>query len=284
MENIREWLTKSPHLQPIQQDDMMLKTFLRGCKYSLERTKEKLDNFHSIKGNVPEWFDNWDPTLPLAQEILGWGCYLPLPGFDKKGRMVLMMRMGNINPSKCDFNNLMWVMQMIMHTAVKKNGEEQMVIKGLVTINDLEGSSASHLTLFNISTIKKLLTMFETAWPMKPKAEHILNMPSIFESFHNMAQSMMKQKMRDRTHVHKAGDMTALIEELGEEVLPAEYGGSNGTLKELADFWKAEVTANREALMANCEYKTDESKRPGKPKSSADLFGIEGSFRKLEID
>ena len=28
------------------------------------------------------------------QEMLGWGAYLPLPGFDKKGRMVLFCQMG----------------------------------------------------------------------------------------------------------------------------------------------------------------------------------------------
>jgi len=178
----------------------------------------------------------------------------------------------------------MWVMQMIMATAVKKNGEEQMVIKGMAIINDLEGCTANHITLFNVSIMKKLITMFETAWPMKPKAEHILNMPSFFESLHSMMQSMQKQKMRDRNHVHKAGDLTALHQDVGTEILPVEYGGSNGTLKELADFWKAEVTANKESLLTMSQYRTDESRRPGKPKTHAELFGIEGSFRKLEID
>jgi hypothetical protein len=30
-----------------------------------------------------------------------------------------MLLLQNINPAKCDFNNLMWAMQLIMTTAVK---------------------------------------------------------------------------------------------------------------------------------------------------------------------
>merc|ERR1719295_2186916 len=69
MKDLRAWMAKSPHLHSIQQDDVVLKTFLRGCKFSMERTKEKLDNFHAVKGELPEWFDNWDPNLPLAQVL-----------------------------------------------------------------------------------------------------------------------------------------------------------------------------------------------------------------------
>ena len=153
-----------------------------------------------MKGECPEWFDNWDPNLPLAQvrclsfvskvfnflviwlsvsndiiclkymerychitnmtttrpagnvrlrslpsidtqihkynqEMLGWGAYLPLPGFDKKGRMVLLCQMEvakqicsknyfhfflqTINPAKINFNHLMWYCQMVISTAVK---------------------------------------------------------------------------------------------------------------------------------------------------------------------
>jgi len=172
---------------------------------------------------------------------------------------------------------------MLMTTAVKRMGENQLGVRGLVIITDLAGATAGHLTLFSLPIMKKLITMIE-AWPMRPKAEHVLNMPSFFESMHNMMQSMQKQKMRDRTKVHKVGDMTALHGDIGTEILPAEYGGTNGTLAELTQHWKTAVTANRELLMNVSQFKTDESKRPGKPKSHADLFGIEGSFRKLDID
>ena len=54
LEELRTWISRSPHLQDIQQDDKTLKMFLRGCKLSLERTKEKLDMYHSVKGSLPE--------------------------------------------------------------------------------------------------------------------------------------------------------------------------------------------------------------------------------------
>jgi len=50
-------------------------------------------------------------------------------------------------------------------------------------------------------------------------------------------------------------------------------------------YWKGKVEENQQFL-ARMERVThaDESKRPGSPKKSEELFGIEGSFRKLEID
>lgn len=37
-------------------DDQWILTFLRGCKFSLERTKEKIDLFYTLKTSVPEFW------------------------------------------------------------------------------------------------------------------------------------------------------------------------------------------------------------------------------------
>merc|ERR1719295_360771 len=113
-------------------------------------------------------------------------------------------------------------------------------------------------------------------------ALHFLNLPPVMESIFNMVQNLQKEKMRKRNHVHPRGSLEQLHEDIGVELLPKEYGGTNGTLEELKDYWKQQVEDNRDWLIQQTTYKTDESKRPGKPKLHSDIFGIEGSFRKLE--
>lgn len=51
-------------------DDQWLLAFLRGCKFSLERTKEKLDMYYTVRTLTPEYFSDRDPMRPEIQAIL----------------------------------------------------------------------------------------------------------------------------------------------------------------------------------------------------------------------
>jgi hypothetical protein len=69
---IREWLKKQPHIKG-DPDDQTLVSFLRGCKWSLERTKEKLDMYFTMKTALPEFFDGRDFNRKVLKEILNMG-------------------------------------------------------------------------------------------------------------------------------------------------------------------------------------------------------------------
>ena len=279
---IKSWIKKSAHLHSIRQDDEFLTMFLRGCKFSLERTKEKLDFHFSVRGNLPSWFDDWDPRKPELRHIIKAGGVLALPGYDRHGRKVVVMRGGKSDPNTMKKDDEFKASTMMMEMAMA--GDKQAVIRGVVLLQDLSGMTASHAMSMTPAIAKRAMTVWQDAYPTRPKALHFVNMPPVIESVFKMVQSFQKQKMRERNHVHPVGDLSAMQADLGLEVLPKEYGGTNSSLEELRLFWAEEAEARRDWLMEQPKYKTDESKRPGKPKSHADIFGIEGSFRKLEID
>jgi hypothetical protein len=47
--------------------------FLRGCKYSLERVKEKLDMYYTVRTALPTMMSNRDPLETKAQGIIKLG-------------------------------------------------------------------------------------------------------------------------------------------------------------------------------------------------------------------
>jgi len=280
---LKAWISKNPHLHNnIRTDDGHLRMFLRGCKFSLEKTKAKLDLHYSIKSALPECYDNWDPTEEKAQILLKAGAYLPLRGYDKEGRFVLLIREGVIDPAKITWGDIMRVSSMVTTVAVKDN--DQAEICGFVMVDDSENCTMQHSLMYmSPAFLKKAMTNME-GHPFRPKALHLLNVPPVMETLVNAWNGMQKEKMKKRTYVHRKGDLSKFQQEVGLDILPVEYGGTNGTIQELTDYWKAEVESSSAWLKEQTAFKTDEAKRPGKPKLHADIFGIEGSFRKLDID
>jgi hypothetical protein len=70
--SIREWLLKQPHLTA-RTDDQFLVAFLRCCKFSVERVKEKLDYYYSARAAVPDLVQHPDPIDPLFLKTLRQG-------------------------------------------------------------------------------------------------------------------------------------------------------------------------------------------------------------------
>jgi hypothetical protein len=67
IETLRLWIKQTPHLKS-RTDDQFLVAFLRGCKYSLEKAKQKLDLFYTVRQLTPEIIKDRDPSL---EHIIG---------------------------------------------------------------------------------------------------------------------------------------------------------------------------------------------------------------------
>lgn len=57
---LKAWIKQTPHLKS-RDDDQFLVAFLRGCKFSIEKAKVKLDLFYTVRQLTPEVMSDRDP-------------------------------------------------------------------------------------------------------------------------------------------------------------------------------------------------------------------------------
>ncbi|KAJ8729543.1 hypothetical protein PYW08_001124 [Mythimna loreyi] len=280
LQSIKDWLAKQPHLNA-RTDDQWLVAFLRGCKFSLERTKEKLDLYYSLRSTAPDLF-RIRHTDPIFEEILSLGTFVILPkapGPDAPQTSII--RPAKYDPNKYHILDIMSATNVLMKILLVD--DDNATVAGGQSVLDLEGVTMAHFMQMTPVVMKKMVTLGQDASPMRMKGTHYLNTPPGFETVFNAMKMLLNEKNKSRLFVHNK-NYDALYKYIPKEVLPAEYGGTAGTVEEITDHWRNKVKEYSSWLEEDYKYGTDESKRVGKPKTAEDMFGIEGSFRQLQVD
>ncbi|KAG5672154.1 hypothetical protein PVAND_002307 [Polypedilum vanderplanki] len=279
---LREWIKKSPHLKS-RTDDQFLLSFLRGCKYSMEKTKQKLDMYYTLRHHSPEFMQDRDPEKLKVREFLKLGMMIPLPEtWAPDAPRIILGSMQKYDPKDYNVEEMMKVMMLcgdLMHEE-----DDQMIICGQVNIVDLKNATIAHFMMWTPQLMKKMTTIMQEGSPFRLKAIHYINAPSFFEKVFNVFKQFLNEKTKSRIYIH-GSDLESLYKVIPKKVLPAEYGGEAGTLDEITAKWEKKIFANRQFLIDQTTlYGVDEKKRIGRPKNPESLFGIEGSFRQLEFD
>ncbi|KAL0129299.1 hypothetical protein PUN28_004181 [Cardiocondyla obscurior] len=154
---------------------------------------------------------------------------------------------------------------------------------GHIILIDMKSVTFGHVGRLSPMGLKKFLYYLQEGLPVRLKGLHFMNASPVVDAILNMMRPFMKKKLMDMFHMHTTSDTLAKF--IPIEVLPNEAGGQAGPvqalhdkqMKKLADHipWFQDDEAN---------HRVNESLRPGKAKTVTDLFGVEGSFKKLEID
>ncbi|XP_065367110.1 alpha-tocopherol transfer protein-like [Calliphora vicina] len=282
IETLRTWIQQQPHLRA-RTDDQFLVAFLRGCKYSLEKAKSKIDKFYTLRSKYPELFTLKGMDDEKIKEYLKLGVAVALPTpLNETGPRLMLMRSGSYNPSEYDFVEIMRVYQAACEISLME--DDNLIVSGYTHIMDLTDWSKEHFFQMNFNVMKKLTVFSEEAVPIRPKGFIAINSPSIFEGFYNLVKPMMSEKQVKRSVIYGT-NYEKMFETIPLKYLPKEYGGENGSIPELiADFERKFMEYRDYFRESETKYGSDESLRPGKPIDFENLFGMEGSFRKLNVD
>ncbi|XP_046816640.1 retinol-binding protein pinta-like [Vespa crabro] len=241
IEEIREWILKNDNLHACT-DDFFILRFLRACKFNIETTKYKFWNYHEQRGNTPEWYANKDPFLVELQDMFELGVFLPMRKLDNKGRMVVLIRIAAHDPNKHKQADMLKASLMTLDIAIREN--ESVSLHGIIAILDLAGISFGHALQFSPSVIKKLVHAWQGCYPLRIQALEFINSPIYVNVVLNVFKSFMVDKLKRRVHVHTYGKKT-FLDIVQRDILPVEYGGTDGSINDLKDYWKCKVEENR---------------------------------------
>ena len=196
LDTLREWIKKSPHIKA-RDDDQFLVNFLRGCKYSMEKVKQKFDMYHTLKTHVPELTRNRDPSDDKILAAIRCGVGLPLPHLETPDSpRYFLIRPGNYDPAKLSIYDIIKVSTMVGDLMMQE--DDNYIIAGQVGILDFTGVTLSHFLQFNPTFIKKMTMLQQDAAPIRQKASHFVNMPAIALTVFNIFQSFTNEKNKKR--------------------------------------------------------------------------------------
>lgn len=206
--------------------------------------------------------------------------HLPTPDSPR----VIIIRLGVCDTDLYTIQETMKVTNMMNDILLRS--DDNMMIAGEIGLIDMAKASISELLHINPSFIKRMSILNQNASPIRLKALHFINTPLGFTTALNMFRGLMTEKNRKKLLIHSHGnDLESLHKFIPKSILPKEYGGEAGTIDDLIADWVNILTENRDFLIEDEKYGVDESKRIGKSSvTEAVTNGIEGTFRKLEID
>ncbi|GAB1870034.1 Alpha-tocopherol transfer protein [Camponotus japonicus] len=247
---IKRWIQESDLCA--RTDDFFILRFLRVCKFNLERTKAKIRNYQMQRAKIPEWYANRDPLQPRLQQLLDLGICLPLRKLDNQGRMVLLGRLVH-NPNIFTLADALKAASLTLDVAIRDNVEASLY--GFVIIVDLQYITLRHIGQIEIRTLKNLLHAWQGCYPVRIQLLNYVNTPGYAKLFMDITSYILSDKIKQRLRVYTRKTTPDCFMNMPANILPVEYGGTDGTIQELTEYWKRVVEENRDWFIDDEKYK-----------------------------
>lgn len=280
IDQLRAEIAKYPGLKACTDAGFLLR-FLRARKFDLTRAYDLLVNYYAVRNTYPELLSDMKPsTVKMCIEL---GNTHILPGRCEDGSRVLLFRPGLWDPRTSDIKitdllrmNLLSVEQLLKE-------DEEVQIHGIQFCLDASNVGRYHALEIAKGWPGVMISIFQDALPMRLKGIHYINEPTIMSYIFSFIKPFLKEKTKQRLHFH-GHDLSDLQKTIPKDILPETYGGEKPPLPYQDGYDR--LLALEDYFEDMNKYHLDDPKRLfDKPKGvDPQATGVEGTFKKLEID
>ncbi|XP_018909282.2 alpha-tocopherol transfer protein-like [Bemisia tabaci] len=270
VQHLKDWISKEPHLPNIK-DEKWLRTYLHTNKYSLEKTKRKLENLYTLRTRLPHILKKRDPTDPeVSQGKKGIVTFVS-DKVTKTGGTMYYVKFGD--PSLLnvvDFTKRVFMIADALHL-------EHPNLNYFEAFVDCDGLQAQHILKLSLGA-GLMAEIFNKAYSERVRAIHLINAPSSMHLVVDMLRRYFPEKIGERIQAHRQS-CVSFGEEVDTDVLCCDFGGKGSSLTQLEEYTLLEK--HREWFIQQDDLCADESLWR---KNDDQVEELRGSFRKLEVD
>ncbi|XP_069699159.1 alpha-tocopherol transfer protein-like [Periplaneta americana] len=277
---LKKWLAMEPHLpqESGSLHEARLERWLIRCKNNMERTKQSIDLYYTLKSLSPDLMCDWNPRSKWYQDAVQTTCFFPMPELTPEGDRVIMIKY----LTKDAFNFVPEDVSKVGLMTTEIRMCEEYCFSDIIVL-DMENYTIGHACKMTFTTVKKVEVCLMKGFSTRLKALHIINAPSYAEVFIGTLKAALSSKLTSRINVY-GKDLTNFTKQVPQMSLPDDLGGTGGSLQENWNLWLKKLDSYHDWFLQHNNFKSDERKRLGGDFNSGDLFGFDDSFRRLNLD
>ncbi|CAH2094178.1 unnamed protein product [Euphydryas editha] len=276
---LREWLKTQPHLPGEHITDLDLVCIYFCCDNSAEVSKQVLDLHFTIRTLFTQLFKDREVN-EIMVKTLKIGLPTPLPMPMVNGYRAFYCSLLDGDTKYFVLSDVIRVVMMVFDLWQYEEG----TWPGFVLIIDMDLVSMGHLSKLDLLTVRQVLYFLQECMLVKLKEVHFLNAPSFMDKVMMLLKPFMKKSLLDIINIHESGS-ESVYKFIPKASLPKESGGEFKSRIAIRDDIIRRLQENKEFYVEENKKRVNETLRPnGKKKTVEELFGIQGSFKKLDID
>ncbi|XP_068623410.1 retinaldehyde-binding protein 1-like [Battus philenor] len=275
---LEEWVKKQDHFTKKDFSRFYLETTIISCKGSMERAKTQIDKICTFRNLMPQFFKKFNPKEE-AGNLFDITIPVILPKMTEDNYRIFFVKL-------CDTPfEASQIMDYYKHCiSIGEYLKANDYLNGFMVVSDFRDMSVMDLiTKLNPMELKQAITIYIEGFGMRLKGIHILTTSKFIDSLITLLRQILSEKLSKRIFVHKT--VESLFENIPKDILPAEYGGKEISLKEVHEKWLEILSSKKHLDYLDEQYtaRTDESRRKAM-QFNEQYAGVPGTFRTLTFD
>ncbi|XP_063917138.1 alpha-tocopherol transfer protein-like isoform X1 [Zophobas morio] len=251
IKTIKTWLEAQTHLPEIM-DDAKIRNMLHLCKFDVEKTKQRIDKYYTLRTKYPIAFNNSNLKLQALKETMDAVYICNHPQLLDGGHRVVFVNPKNKN-TFCALNSIK-----LCVCIYEIRLQEDLMIDDIVIV-DMANITFRDMCTLSPRMVLAAVKIYKDIFSMRLNAAYFINSPSYVSIWMAIFKLFVSAKIFGRLQVHR--DCEVLKDLFSNNDLPKDYGGSGPSLDQLNDMMKQKFIEYQERFDLLDTLKVDESLR-----------------------